>query len=110
MFCCVVDWHALTTMNDGTEGIADASREVAADYIAAGIDPQKCAIFLQSHVKEHAELHLLLSMITPVSWLERVPTYKEKRDLMQERGVGDETVSYGLLGYPVLQAADILVY
>src|SRR5437588_7510298 len=110
MFCCIVDWHALTTMYENTEGIADASRQVAADYIAAGIDPKKSAIFLQSHIKEHAELHLLFSMITPLGWLERVPTFKEKRDLMEERGAGDESVSYGLLGYPVLQAADILVY
>ncbi len=112
MFCCIVDWHALTTMYDKTELIGPACREVAADYIAAGLDPQKCAIFLQSHVKEHAELHLLLSMITPLGWLERVPTFKEKRDLMAERtgGAGDESISYGLLGYPCLQAADILVY
>jgi tryptophanyl-tRNA synthetase len=110
MFCCVVDWHALTTLYDKTEQIGPASRAVAADYIAAGLDPDKCAIFLQSHVKQHAELHLLLSMITPVTWLERVPTYKEKRELMAERGAGDESVSYGLLGYPCLQAADILVY
>src|SRR5438876_734234 len=101
MFCCVVDWHALTTMHDRTEGIADASREVAADYIAAGLDPGKCAIFLQSHVKEHAELHLLFSMITPLGWLERVPTYKEKRENL---GLNEESLSYGLLGYPVLQA------
>ena len=110
MYCCIVDWHALTTRFDDTAGLAEASRQVAADYIAAGLDPEKCAIFLQSDVKEHAELHLLLSMITPVGWLERVPSYKEKRDLMRERGEGDESVSYGLLGYPVLQAADILVY
>jgi tryptophanyl-tRNA synthetase len=110
MFCCIVDWHALTTRFHETEKIAPASREVAADYIAAGLDPKKCAIFLQSHVKQHAELHLLLSMITPLGWLERVPTFKEKRELMEERGEGDETVSYGLLGYPVLQTADILVY
>src|SRR5437868_9432360 len=84
MFCCIVDWHALTTRFDDTKGLAEASREVAADYIAAGLDPEKCAIFLQSHVKEHAELHLLLSMITPVGWLERVPSFKEKRDLMRE--------------------------
>jgi tryptophanyl-tRNA synthetase len=110
MYCCIVDWHALTTRFDDTAGLAEASRQVAADYIAAGLDPEKCAIFLQSDVKEHAELHLLLSMITPVGWLERVPSYKEKRDLMREKGEGDESVSYGLLGYPVLQAADILVY
>ncbi len=112
MYCCIVDWHALTTLYDKTELIGPACREVAADYIAAGLDPKKCAIFLQSHVKEHAELHLLLSMITPVGWLERVPTYKEKRELMQERtgASGDESISYGLLGYPCLQAADILLY
>lgn len=107
MYCCIVDWHALTTLYDRTEGIADACREVAADYIAAGLDPQKCAIFLQSHVKEHAELHLLLSMVTPLGWVERVPTFKEKRDNLQ---LNEESVSYGFLGYPVLQAADILVY
>ncbi|HZP83219.1 MAG TPA: tryptophan--tRNA ligase [Chthonomonadaceae bacterium] len=110
MFCCIVDWHALTTRFHETDQIAPASREVAADYIAAGLDPEKCAIFLQSHVKQHAELHLLLSMITPLGWLERVPTFKEKRELMEERGVGDESVSYGLLGYPVLMTSDILVY
>lgn len=110
MYCCVVDWHALTTRYHETDQIAEASRMVAVDYIAAGLDPKKCAIFIQSHVKQHAELHLLFSMITPVSWLERVPTYKEKRELMEERGEGDETVSYGLLGYPCLQTADILLY
>jgi tryptophanyl-tRNA synthetase len=110
MFCCVVDWHALTTRAEESDQIAPASRQVAADYIAAGLDPEKCAIFIQSHVKEHAELHLLLSMVTPIGWLERVPTYKEKRELLQQRGGSDETISYGLLGYPVLQAADILVY
>ena len=110
MFCCVVDWHALTTRYHETEKIAPACREVAADYIAAGLDPQKCAIFIQSHVKEHAELHLLFSMITPIGWVERVPTFKEKRELMEEKGGGDESISYGLLGYPVLQTADILVY
>jgi tryptophanyl-tRNA synthetase len=107
MFCCIVDWHTLTTMHDRTEEIAAFSLEVAADYIAAGLDPERCAIFLQSQVKEHAELHLLLSMVTPLGWLERVPTYKEKRENL---GINDESVSYGLLGYPVLQAADILVY
>lgn len=107
MFCCVVDWHALTTMYDRTAAIEPSAREVAADYIAAGLDPERCAIFIQSHVKEHAELHLLLSMITPLGWLERVPTYKEKRENL---ALGEESLSYGLLGYPVLMAADILVY
>ena len=91
MFCCIVDWHALTTRSEDTHNIAPACRQVAADYIAAGIDPKKSAIFIQSHVKEHAELHLLLSMITPIGWLERVPTYKEKRELLQERGGSDES-------------------
>ncbi len=107
MFCCVVDWHALTTMFDRTEEIGPAARQTAADYIAGGLDPQRCAIFLQSHVPQHAELHLLLSMVTPVGWLERVPTYKEKRESLK---LNDEQVSYGLLGYPVLQTADILLY
>ncbi|HLJ57922.1 MAG TPA: tryptophan--tRNA ligase [Chthonomonadaceae bacterium] len=110
MFCFIADWHSLTTRSEDSDKIAPACRQVAADYIAAGLDTERCAIFIQSHVKEHAELHLLLSMVTPVGWLERVPTYKEKRELLQERGGGDETVSYGLLGYPVLQAADILIY
>lgn len=141
MFCMVADWHALTTMYENPENIASASRQVAADFIAGGLDPAKCAIFLQSQVKQHAELHLLLSMITPVGWLERVPTYKEKRDMLNTRSgtgqtagsatisplpgqgpvvggqqpsqaqhSGDENISYGLLGYPCLQAADIIVY
>jgi len=110
MFCCIVDWHALTTRYQEADQIAPASREVAANYIASGLDPKKCAIFLQSHVKQHAELHLLLSMVTPLGWLERVPTFKEKRELMQKRGGGDDSISYGLLGYPCLQAADILAY
>lgn len=110
MFCFVADWHSLTTLYEDPSTIAEGSRQVAADYIAAGIDPEKCAVFLQSHVKEHAELHLLLSMITPLGWLERVPTFKEKREKMEEKGEGDASLSYGLLGYPVLQTADILMY
>lgn len=107
MFCCIVDWHALTTLYNRTEEIREATRLVAADYVAAGLDPERCSIFIQSHVKEHAELHLLFSMITPLGWLERVPTFKEKRENLQ---LNEESTSYGLLGYPVLQAADILVY
>ena len=107
MFCMVADWHALTTVALKQFDIAEASRQTAMDYLAAGLDPAKCAIFRQSAVPEHAELHLLLSMVTPVGWLERVPTYKEKRDLVKEN---DTQVSYGLLGYPVLQTADIIVY
>lgn len=105
LYCCVVDWHALTTMADDPSQISRNSREVMKDYIAAGIDPNKSVCFIQSHVKEHAELHLLLSMVTPLGWLERVPTYKEKRD-----NLTSSRESYGLLGYPVLQAADILLY
>ncbi len=104
-FYTIVDWHALTTLSENTEAIKKNVREVAIDFLSAGLDPEKCSIFVQSHVKEHAELHLLFSMITPVSWLERVPTYKEKTEQLQI-----ESASYGLLGYPVLQAADILIY
>ena len=107
MFCCIVDWHTLTTLYNRTEEIAENSIQVAADYIAAGLDPEKCAIFLQSQVKQHAELHLLFSMITPLGWLERVPTFKEKRENLN---LSEESISFGLLGYPVLQAADILIY
>lgn len=106
LYCCVVDWHSLTTLAHDPEQIARNSREIAKDYIACGIDPSQSSVFIQSHVKEHAELHLLLSMVTPLGWLERVPTYKEKKDLLGS----SERESYGLLGYPVLQAADILLY
>lgn len=101
----IADWHSLTTMADKTELIKKYTREVATDFLAAGLDPDKCAIFVQSHIKEHAELHLLLSMVTPISWLERVPTFKEKQEQLHL-----ETVSYGLMGYPVLMSADILIY
>ena len=107
MFCFIADWHSLTTVAEKQTDINLASRETAIDFLAAGIDPAKCAVFRQSDVKEHAELHLLLSMVTPVGWLERVPTFKEKRDLLKEN---DTQVSYGLMGYPILQTADILVY
>ena len=111
MFCFVADWHALTTMAGTGESIAERSREVALDYLSAGLDPDKCAIFRQSDVWQHAELNTLLGMITPVGWLERVPTYKEKqRQVAESEGGGETGASYGLLGYPVLQAADILVY
>ncbi len=103
MYCCIVDWHSLTADFDKSEGMADRILEMAIDYLAAGLDPDKCAIFVQSHVKQHAELHLMFSMIVPVPWLERMPTYKDKRD-----NLGLD--SYGFLGYPVLQAADILLY
>lgn len=111
MFCFVADWHALTTVTGMPDSIAEASRNVALDYLSAGLDPDKCAIFRQSQVPQHAELCLLLGMITPVSWLERVPTYREKREtLANYEGGGEAGASYGLLGYPVLQAADILIY
>jgi tryptophanyl-tRNA synthetase len=103
MYCCIVDWHSLTADFEQTEGMQERIVQMAVDYLAAGLDPERCAIFVQSQVKEHAELHLLLSMIVPVPWLERMPTYKDKRD-----NLGLD--SYGFLGYPVLQAADILLY
>lgn len=106
MYAMVADLHALTTMSAESKEVGKNSREVAKDYIAAGIDPVKTPIFIQSHVKEHAELHLLFSMITPLGWLERTPTYKEKQ---QDLGSA-EREPYGLLGYPVLQTADILLY
>src|SRR5579862_979016 len=105
-FFCVVDWHALTTDYADTSRVKENSLEVAFDWLAAGLDPEKSVMFLQSHVPEHAELHLLLSMITPLGWLERVPTYKEQRENIRDKDLG----TYGFLGYPLLQAADILVY
>ncbi|MFN3682971.1 MAG: tryptophan--tRNA ligase [Fimbriimonadaceae bacterium] len=105
LYTFVADWHALTTMAENPGDIAANSREIVKDYLAAGIDPERTTVFLQSHVPEHAELHLLFSMITPLGWLERVPTYKEKKQNLQT-----ESEPYGLLGYPVLQAADILLY
>ena len=105
-FFCVVDWHALTTDYADTSHVKENSLEVAFDWLAAGLDPEKSVLFLQSHVPAHAELHLLLSMITPLGWLERVPTYKEQRENIQDKDLG----TYGFLGYPLLQAADILIY
>jgi len=106
MFCMVADYHALTTMYEHAAAIARNNIEVAKDFVAGGIDPEKSVVFIQSQVPQHAELHLLFSMMTPLGWLERVPTYKEKQDDM---GSG-EREPYGLLGYPVLQTADILLY
>ncbi len=105
-FFFVADWHALTTDYDRTENVKQNVVEMVVDWLAAGIDPNRTTIFLQSHVLEHAELHLLFSMITPVSWLERVPTYKETQQQLVDRDLS----TYGFLGYPVLQAADILIY
>src|SRR6201982_669747 len=105
-YFCVVDWHALTTDYADTSKVKENSLEVVFDWLAARLDPEKSVIFMQSHVPAHAELHLLLSMITPLGWLERVPTYKEQRENIKDKDLG----TYGFLGYPVLQAADILVY
>jgi tryptophanyl-tRNA synthetase len=105
-FFFVADWHALTTDYADTSQVKQNSVEVLLDWLAAGLDPERCTMFIQSHVQQHAELHLLLSMITPLGWLERVPTYKEQRENIAEKDLG----TYGFLGYPVLQAADILIY
>ncbi len=102
----IADWHALTTDYADTSRVKQNSIDVALDWLAAGLDPEKSVIFIQSHVPAHAELHLLFSMITPLGWLERVPTYKEQRENIKDKDLG----TYGFLGYPVLQAADILVY
>jgi tryptophanyl-tRNA synthetase len=105
-FFFVADWHALTTDYADTSRVKENSLEVAFDWLAAGLDPEKSVLFLQSHVPAHAELHLIFSMITPLGWLERVPTYKEQRENIQDKDLG----TYGFLGYPLLQSADILMY
>ena len=105
-FFFIADWHALTTDYADTSNIKQNSLEVAMDWLAAGLDPERCTMFFQSHVPQHAELHLLFSMITPLGWLERVPTYKEQRENIKEKDLS----TYGFLGYPLLQSADILIY
>jgi tryptophanyl-tRNA synthetase len=102
----VADWHALTTHYEDTSSIAENTLQVALDWLAVGLDPEKSTLFVQSQVLEHAELHVLLSMITPLSWLERVPTYKEQIENLKGRDLG----TYGFLGYPLLQSADIVMY
>lgn len=102
----VADWHALTTGYADPSALRASTEDIVTNFLAAGLDPQRCTIFLQSKVLEHAELHLLLGMITPLGWLERVPTYKDKKDNLQERDLS----MYGFLGYPVLQSADIMIY
>jgi tryptophanyl-tRNA synthetase len=102
----VADWHALTTDYAQHESLADNVTEMVLDWLAVGLDPERATIFQQSAVIEHAELYLLLGMLTPVPWLERNPTYKEQREQLQDRDLS----TYGFLGYPVLQAADILMY
>jgi tryptophanyl-tRNA synthetase len=105
-FFFIADWHALTTDYEDTSGLPQAVHEVLIDWLAAGLNPGVATLFVQSQVPEHAELHLLLSMITPLSWLERVPTYKDQQEQLKEK----DLATYGFLGYPLLQSADILLY
>lgn len=102
----IADWHALTTGYADTSSIKESTRDLLINFLAAGLDPERCTIFVQSRVIQHAELHLLLSMITPLGWLERVPTYKEKQQELREKDLS----TYGFLGYPLLQTADIIIY
>jgi tryptophanyl-tRNA synthetase len=102
----VADWHALTTHYDDPSIIESSTWDMVIDWLAAGIDPSQATIFIQSKVPEHAELHLLLSMSTPLGWLERVPTYKDQQEKLTDR----DLATYGFLGYPLLQAADVLIY
>ncbi len=105
-FFFVADWHALTTHYESPEVLEDSVWDMLVDWFAAGIDPQKATVFIQSRVPEHAELFLLLAMATPLGWLERVPTYKDQIEKLKERDLS----TYGFLGYPLMQAADILIY
>lgn len=102
----VADWHALTTHYEDPSQIETSTWDMVIDWLAAGVDPSQATIFIQSQVPEHAELHLLLSMATPLGWLERVPTYKDQQEKLAER----DLATYGFLGYPLLQAADVLIY
>ncbi len=102
----VADWHAMTTQYDNPQGIEKSSMDMVIDWLAAGVDPNQATLFIQSKVPEHAELHLLMSMMTPLGWLERVPTYKDQ----QEKLAGKDLTTYGFLGYPLLMSADILIY
>ena len=105
-FTFIADWHALTSDYADPSRVRQATFEAAADMLAAGIDPQRSVLFLQSEVKEHAELHLLLSMVTPLPWLERVPTFKDQQQQLEDKDLN----TYGFLGYPLLQTADIIIY
>ncbi len=105
-FFFVADWHALTTNYKRSWEVPENINDMVLDWLAVGIDPEKATLFIQSDIKEHAELHLLLSMITPLSWLERNPTYKEQKQQLKDKDIS----TYGFLGYPVLQAADIIMY
>ena len=102
----VADWHALTTHYDDPSIIESSTWDMLVDWLAAGVDPSQATLFIQSKVPEHAELHLLLSMATPLGWLERVPTYKDQQEKLADR----DLATYGFLGYPLLQAADVLIY
>src|SRR3954465_9911846 len=102
----VADWHALTTHYEDPQVIAQSVWDMVIDWLAAGVDPSQATLFIQSRVPEHAELHLLLSMMTPLGWLERVPTYKDQQEKLSDR----DLATYGFLGYPLLQGADILIY
>ena len=105
-FFFVADWHALTTDYAAPEAIRGNTREMVMDWLSAGLDPELATLFIQSDIKEHAELYLLLGMITPLPWLERNPTYKEQQQQLDQK----DLATYGFLGYPVLQAADIIIY
>lgn len=105
-FYFIADWHALTTGYANPSGLKESTQDLLINYLASGLDPDKCTIFLQSKILQHSELHLLLSMITPLGWLERVPTYKEKQQELKDRDLS----TYGFLGYPLLQTADIIIY
>lgn len=105
-FYTIVTWHALSSEYQNSKAIKDYTFEVAVDWLSIGLDPEKCVLFLQSEVKEHAELHLILSMIIPLPWLERVPTFREMQREVPDRDIN----TYGFLGYPVLQTADIIIY
>ena len=105
-FFFVADWHALTTHYEDPQIIGDSIMEMVIDWLAAGVNPANAKIFVQSEVPQHAELHLLLSMVTPLGWLERVPSYKDQQEKLRER----DLATYGFLGYPLLQSADILMY
>lgn len=105
-FFFAADWHALTTHYENPGVIAESTWDMVVDWLAAGVNPDSARIFIQSRVPEHAELHLLLSMMTPLSWLERVPTYKDQQERLKEK----DLATYGFLGYPLLQSADILIY
>ncbi len=105
-FYFIADWHALTSSYEDTGAITDYVRQMMIDWLSVGLSPEKCTLFVQSHIKEHAELFLLLSMITPVPWLERNPTYKDQITQLSSKDLS----TFGFLGYPVLQAADIIIY